>query len=303
VDYSTNDPLPSSGLSISETFMASNVLQVIASPENNTMVFDSTEGDEDGYLSVNGSTINFSNVAVVHLNPAGGTNSLSVVSGYLVIPASEEGGGIVPDVFSTLAISSGATLAIAHTSLNHGDRKLLEVSSLSIASTGMLDLSDNDLVIHNGNLGTITSLVAAGINTFHWDGYGINSSAAGNDTTHLTALGTILNNNGSGVPLYGSGGVIASTFDGVALVSTDVLVKYTYYGDTNLDGQITSGLGYNATTSTYYYAPPSDGYNLYVGSSEGLTGWYNGDFNYDGSVNGTDWTLFDNAFNSQGTPL
>jgi len=30
-----------------------------------------------------------------------------------------------------------------------------------------------------------------------------------------------------------------------------------------------------------------------------LTGWYNGDFNYDGVVNGDDYTLIDNAFNSQ----
>jgi hypothetical protein len=31
-----------------------------------------------------------------------------------------------------------------------------------------------------------------------------------------------------------------------------------------------------------------------------LTGWYNGDFNYDGTVNGSDYTLLDNAFNAQG---
>jgi len=28
-------------------------------------------------------------------------------------------------------------------------------------------------------------------------------------------------------------------------------------------------------------------------------GWYNGDFNYDGVVDGSDYTLMDNAFNSQ----
>ena len=34
-----------------------------------------------------------------------------------------------------------------------------------------------------------------------------------------------------------------------------------------------------------------------------LTGWYNGDFNYDGVVNGSDYTLIDNAFNMQGAQL
>jgi hypothetical protein len=32
----------------------------------------------------------------------------------------------------------------------------------------------------------------------------------------------------------------------------------------------------------------------------GLTGWQNGDFNYDGVINGSDYTLIDNAFNVQG---
>jgi hypothetical protein len=38
-----------------------------------------------------------------------------------------------------------------------------------------------------------------------------------------------------------------------------------------------------------------NGFNL------GLTGWQNGDFNYDGAVNGDDYTLIDNAYNTQGS--
>ncbi len=34
-----------------------------------------------------------------------------------------------------------------------------------------------------------------------------------------------------------------------------------------------------------------------------LTGWYNGDFNYDGTVDASDYTLIDNAFNLQTAPL
>jgi hypothetical protein len=33
------------------------------------------------------------------------------------------------------------------------------------------------------------------------------------------------------------------------------------------------------------------------------TGWFNGDFNYDGVINGSDYTLIDNAFNTQGAQL
>jgi hypothetical protein len=96
----------------------------------------------------------------------------------------------------------------------------------------------------------------------------------------------IFNDNGSGTPLYGSGGKLASTFDGVTPADGDVLVKYTYYGDTNLDGKV-DGTDYGRI----------DAGALSHGS---LTGWYNGDFNYDGVINGSDYTLIDNSYNMQG---
>jgi hypothetical protein len=36
-------------------------------------------------------------------------------------------------------------------------------------------------------------------------------------------------------------------------------------------------------------------------SANHLSGWSNGDFNYDGVINGDDYTLIDNAYNSQGS--
>ena len=38
-------------------------------------------------------------------------------------------------------------------------------------------------------------------------------------------------------------------------------------------------------------------------SNGSLTGWQNGDFNYDGSIDGSDYTLIDNAYNRQGAAL
>jgi hypothetical protein len=96
-----------------------------------------------------------------------------------------------------------------------------------------------------------------------------------------------VNDNGSGTPLYGSGGTIAPTFDGATPAVGDLLVKLTYYGDTNLDGVVDG----------------SDYTRIDNGSLNHLTGWSNGDFNYDGVVNGSDYTLIDNAFNMQGASL
>jgi hypothetical protein len=61
-------------------------------------------------------------------------------------------------------------------------------------------------------------------------------------------------------------------------------VKYTYYGDANLDGQVDGS----------DYTKIDNGFNNH------LTGWLNGDFNYDSAVDGSDYTLIDNAFNQQG---
>jgi hypothetical protein len=94
----------------------------------------------------------------------------------------------------------------------------------------------------------------------------------------------ILNNSGNGTPLYGTGGALGM-FGSNNPSLNDVLVRYTYFGDANLDGTI-DGSDYSFIDNGYLNQ---------------LTGWYNGDFNYDGVVDGSDYTLIDNAFNNQGS--
>jgi PEP-CTERM motif len=72
-----------------------------------------------------------------------------------------------------------------------------------------------------------------------------------------------------------------SPFDGASTGPNSVLVKYTYYGDANLDG-VVNGADYQQI---------DNGFGL------NLTGWYNGDFNYDGVIDGSDFSLIDNTFN------
>jgi hypothetical protein len=88
------------------------------------------------------------------------------------------------------------------------------------------------------------------------------------------------NGMGTGSPLYDS-------FEGQSVSDSDVLVKYTYYGDTNLDGKVDGS----------DYSRIDNGYLMH------LTGWSNGDFNYDGVIDGSDYTLIDNAFNTQGAQI
>jgi hypothetical protein len=131
----------------------------------------------------------------------------------------------------------------------------------------------------------VNALLAGGYNNGNWNGNGIDSSAAATNANHLTALGAISNNLGSGNTLYGGTG--QSLFDGQSPLATDILIKYTYYGDANLDGKV-DGTDYSRIDN---------------GSFMTLTGWFNGDFNYDNTINGTDYTLIDNAYNTQGPAM
>ena len=173
-------------------------------------------------------------------------------------------------------------------------RTTLQLSSLDNEG-GTLDLNNNAIDIYSGNanFSDVYNQVATGFHGGAWNGSAgseqIISTSATNNPHHLTALGVIVNDNGSGSPLYGSGGTISATFNGVTPSVDDVLVKYTYYGDANLDGKVDAS-DYSRIDAAY-------------ASGGSLTGWYNGDFNYDGVINGSDYTLIDNAFNTQGAAL
>jgi hypothetical protein len=195
------------------------------------------------------------------------------------------GTGIQVDRLSSLNISGGTVLLDA--AVVHTNRTLLIAGSLNVSS-GKLDIGSNELIVQGGSLSGVTGLVKAGYAGGTWTGSGIASLAAANDTSHLTAVGVIENTVNGTAPLYGTGSGGLGLFDGVAPAATDVLVKYTYYGDTNLDGKV-DGTDYSRIDAAF--------------ANPALTGWANGDFNYDGVVNGSDYTLIDNAFNSQGAGL
>src|SRR5204862_6620712 len=82
--------------------------------------------------------------------------------------------------------------------------------------------------------------------------------------------------------------IVYSTFSGQSVSLNDTLVKYTWFGDANLDGVIDS-TDYNLIDSGF--------------SHPGSSGWINGDFDYSGSINSTDYFLIDAAFLSEGSTL
>jgi PEP-CTERM motif len=178
---------------------------------------------------------------------------------------------------NTLSLASGSTATLS----SHGVNPVTVLQLNTLSNSGKIDLSNNAMIVHGGNLATVTNEIAQGRGASGaWTGtVGITSSAAA-AAPSTTAVGVEVNDNGHGVALM-------SSFEGQPVADGDILVKYTYVGDANLSGAI------NASD----YTAIDNGFNLH------MSGWSNGDFNYDGVVNGDDYTLIDNAFNTQGTPF
>jgi hypothetical protein len=175
---------------------------------------------------------------------------------------------------SSLTLNGGATLT-----LGAGGASTLAVDALSVdtAAGSKLDITNNGMVVRNSTLSAVQALIKAGSNAGAWNGPGITSSTAAGDASKVTAIGS-----GNAATLS------RSAFQGITgLGSSDVLVKYTYYGDADLSGAITL-----------------DDFMLFLqGYQAGGTSWLQGDFDYSGVVTLDDFTLFLQGYQRQSAPL
>jgi hypothetical protein len=171
---------------------------------------------------------------------------------------------------------SGGTIVIQS---NGGDSGASRVGTLSFAGgagapTASMDLNDNDLIVTATTAADVQSLIAAGRNGGPWDGQGLTSAAARADGA--TTLGVL-----RGTEWIAING--AAPFDGFAVASSDVLVKYTWHGDADFNGEVNF----------------DDYVRIDGGFNGGLTGWLNGDFDHSGAVDFDDYVLIDLGFNAQ----
>ena len=278
VDLANGNPVPTGGLSVNGGATANgNALAVLGSAGNDTVTVNG------GTVSfATGGTINSTNLNNLVVDPRGGTDALTVNAATVAVPAQTAGGGFLARTFSTLAVGNGGQVNVG-TAAARSDRTVVVIAaggSLSVGSTGQLNLGGNDMVVRGGSVSAVATLAGSGFAGGAWTGFGLASSAAAN-SGRTTALGVIQNANpNTAAALY-------STFDGQSASASDVLVKYTYYGDANLDGAVNA----------------ADFSLLDAGSVLGRTGWLNGDLNYDGVIDGADYALADNGFNFQTVTL
>jgi hypothetical protein len=160
---------------------------------------------------------------------------------------------------SGLSVPAGKTVDIAYGGS-------LIATSVSVTSTGKLDVGDQALVVdYTGSspVSSIRSLIIGGLNSGTWDGPGINSWYAALDAMNR-AVG------------YAEAGTVGITsWRGQSVDATTIIIDLTIMGDANLDGIVDS----------------ADQSILTANLSGTSKHWYQGDFNYDGVVNSADQSI------------
>ena len=168
---------------------------------------------------------------------------------------------------SVSAVAPGALTATGGTTTcSSGFATAPKITSLSIAIPGKVDLTNDDLVIDYTGGSPIDD-----VRQSLFDARLFSSSA-----TATTRIGYADN-----------ASVGLAAFSGTPVDATSVLIKYTYAGDANLDGQVdVTDLGALAT----------------AWQSAGV--WTSGDFSYDGFIDVTDLGLLATAWQlGVGSPL
>src|SRR5947208_14301164 len=83
------------------------------------------------------------------------------------------------------------------------------------------------MIVRSGTLADLGNPIKQGFNAGAWNGAGgIISSSAAASALHKTALG------------YATASSIGSVFDGQNVSGSNLLVRYVYAGDANLDGMV-----------------------------------------------------------------
>ncbi|HEY7088756.1 MAG TPA: autotransporter-associated beta strand repeat-containing protein [Tepidisphaeraceae bacterium] len=176
---------------------------------------------------------------------------------------------IVPKFVNGLVITGGTGKVSVKGTPNSASGTSVIPSPLTIATGGVLDLTNNSMVIdYNDPVGTQVTDVRDHLR---------NGRLTTSSATATTRLG------------YGDNEVLNKTsFGGVSVDTSSILIKYTYAGDADLDGDADGvDIGTWATNFTGE-----------LGGTGSMV-WTQGDWDYDGDVDGVDAGLWAQAFTGE----
>ncbi|HEX8324023.1 MAG TPA: ELWxxDGT repeat protein [Tepidisphaeraceae bacterium] len=173
----------------------------------------------------------------------------------------------------TLMLNDSSVVSVA------GGEKVLRVTGLTIGVSSRLDLNDSALIYDYSTAGpqadAVRQLIGSARAGGAWTGYGLTSTAAKNRAGRGTTLGYTEASD------YKTINGANATFDGQAIDSTAVLVRYTLYGDADFNRRVDF----------------NDFLRLQVGFNRRGTTFIQGDFDYNGTTNFNDFLLLQVQFN------
>jgi hypothetical protein len=155
---------------------------------------------------------------------------------------------------------------------------VLTATSLNVDDGGRLDLTHEDMIIDYATVSpvaTVQARLASGYAGGAWNGQGINSSTAA-AAGGATAVGYAESNQ-----VFSA---FPATFAGQTVDATAVLLKYTFYGDANLDGSVNLQ-DFNRLAGNFGQSPRR---------------WSQGNFDFDNDVDLADFNRLAARFGATG---
>jgi len=183
---------------------------------------------------------------------------------------------------------SGGALTTANTTIYSGGAMNItggqfKTATLAFdnAASGFINVSNESFVVDYAQFSTL-NVVKAAVTTAYsngtWTGPGIQSTTAAADNSKSTAVGY-----GEASKVLGLSGNNTAQWQGQTVDASSVLVRFTKYGDANLDGAV----GFADLVKI------AQNYN-----TQGSQTWADGDFNYDNNVDFQDLIKIAQNYNS-----
>ncbi|MBC8105215.1 MAG: matrixin family metalloprotease [Anaerolineae bacterium] len=276
VDFTNGSPLPSNGVNwVGGTDVNGDTLRIIGEVPDDTFLIQPTALTRSSPLS---STINLSGNEYFDVTTGTYSTSSNLNAGFIVGPATTVALS-ASQTMRGLSIANGGLVRMTQTA--PAGTRILRTNSLTIDPTGKLELFNNALMIDYSAASAIQDVqtyIATARNGGAWDGAGgITSFNASIANPRNRGLGAIEATD------YKLANGAAATFFGQTLDDSAVVVRLTYYGDTDLNGVV-----------------DFDDYSrIDAGFNGDKTGWFNGDVDGNGIVDFDDYSIIDLAFNTQ----
>lgn len=236
---------------------------------------------------IQGATVRLVGGASLQLStPANPSVSVSPLNNVSLVLSGSPGAISVAKVTTNTVTSSGRSAAplvpvFTSISISHNGAPLG-----SRIYYGFLDLLTNDAIIRDTPLVDVVDMVR------HWR-YASNgrpgTTGIGSSASYYSSLGELTT-----LAVYDNTGPdTLAFFNGLPVSTSDILIKYTYLGDTDLSGIVDEKDLNTLITSL----------RLNLTSSGSRSGWKYGDTNYDGVIDSNDLAILLTTMRLQGAPL